>query len=264
DSRPGSTPWRRTGSPACAPTCRGRSPRPRTGPRCWWPPGCATRGPVPSSSICRPPRPTGPAPTSPPPSPAPASRSPRSWTPTTAPPSTASSTPTTRRASTAAPTCSCWRPTRSTRRCVRPEPPSLRPRGRPPDARRPPRGPRSGGAGRPSWAVPGSGAVQPGRVRAEAPVLVQRADRREVLGVQGEVEHVDVLPDPRRRHGLRDHDVAELEVPAQHHLGRGALVLARDGDDRRDLQQALALAQRRPRLRGDAPLRVVLTRRVLL
>src|SRR5690606_39596073 len=112
----------------------------------------------------------------------------------------------------AAPPSPGWRPPRSPRRNGRPAPPP------PAGGRRtrdgPPAAPGNGGAERPSWAVPGSGAVQPGGVRSDAPVLVQGADRREVLGVQGEVEHVDVLPDPRRRHGLRDHDVAELEVPA--------------------------------------------------
>ncbi len=82
--------------------------------------------------------------------------------------------------------------------------------------------------------------------------------------VQAEVEDLDVLLDPRRRHGLRDHHVAQLEVPAQHDLGRCAAVLPGDGHDRRDLQQALALAERRPGLGGDALLRVVLTGGVLL
>lgn len=76
---------------------------------------CTTPARAPSSSTSPPPFPTVPAPTSPTPSPAPARCSASIWTPTTAPRWTASSTRTTRRASTTARTSSSWRPTRSIR-----------------------------------------------------------------------------------------------------------------------------------------------------
>src|SRR5947209_5989393 len=56
------------------------------------------------------------------------------------------------------------------------------------------------------------------RVRPGAAAVVELADRRHVLVVELEAEDVDVLPDPRRRGRLREHDVPELQVPAQHHL----------------------------------------------
>src|SRR2546423_8584709 len=56
------------------------------------------------------------------------------------------------------------------------------------------------------------------RVRPGSPGLVELADRRHVLVVELEAEHVDVLPDPLGRRRLRENDVAELDVPAQHHL----------------------------------------------
>ena len=64
----------------------------------------------------------------------------------------------------------------------------------------------------------GRGALRPGR-RGPG------RDRRQVVVVELEAEDVEVLRDPRRRHGLRDHDRAELHVPAQDHLGRRAAVL---------------------------------------
>jgi len=54
---------------------------------------------------------------------------------------------------------------------------------------------------------------------AQAPV--QRADHLVVRGAQPEVEDVEVLADPGRGDRLGEHDVAALDVPAQHDLGRG-------------------------------------------
>ena len=62
---------------------------------------------------------------------------------------------------------------------------------------------------------------------------VQRGDHLVVVGGQPEVEDVDVLPDPGRGDRLGEHDVAALDVPAQHHLGRG---LAGALGDRHDLR----------------------------
>ena len=47
-----------------------------------------------------------------------------------------------------------------------------------------------------------------------------------------------------------DHDVAELQVPAQDHLRRGAVVVGGDGFDRPVFEQ-VALGQRAPGLGGD-------------
>lgn len=81
---------------------------------------------------------------------------------------------------------------------------------------------------------------------------VQPGEGGQIRVVQHEVEDVDVLGDARGGDGLRDDDVADLEVPAQHHLGGGPAVLGGELGDRRVLQQALALAQRRPGLGRDA------------
>jgi len=69
------------------------------------------------------------------------------------------------------------------------------------------------------------------RVGAGPLVTVQRADRLHLSSRQPEVEQVDVLADPVRGDRLGEDDVAALEVPAQHHLGRG---LGRPPGDRRD------------------------------
>ena len=54
---------------------------------------------------------------------------------------------------------------------------------------------------------------------------------------------------------LREHDVAQLDVPAQHHLGRRLAVAARRFGDHRVVEHA-ALGDRRPRLGGDPVLGV--------
>ncbi len=56
----------------------------------------------------------------------------------------------------------------------------------------------------------------------------------------------------RRCHGLGDDDRAQLDVPAQHDLGRRAAVLAARSDDHRVGEQLAALGQRAPRLGRDA------------
>jgi len=66
---------------------------------------------------------------------------------------------------------------------------------------------------------------------AQAPV--QRADHLVVRRAQPEVEDVEVLADPGRGDRLGEHDVAALDVPAQHDLGRG---LAGPLGDRHDLR----------------------------
>jgi hypothetical protein len=68
--------------------------------------------------------------------------------------------------------------------------------------------------------------------------------------VQREVEDLEVLRDPRRGHGFRDRDQAVVQMPAQHHLGRGLPVLLGDLRQGGVLQQ-LALPQRTPRFGGD-------------
>src|SRR5690349_135179 len=91
------------------------------------------------------------------------------------------------------------------------------------------------------------------RVGADPVALVERADGAHLLVVELEAEDVEVLGDSLGRHRLRDHDVAELEVPADHHLTRGLAVPLRDLDDR-GVVEHLALRQRAPRLGGDAEL----------
>src|ERR1700755_107350 len=62
-------------------------------------------------------------------------------------------------------------------------------------------------------------------IGAGAMAGIQSGDRRQVVFGEIEVEEVEVLPHPRRGDRLRDHHVAELEVPAQDHLGDGALMV---------------------------------------
>src|SRR5207248_7727823 len=66
---------------------------------------------------------------------------------------------------------------------------------------------------------PASGHV---RVRAGAARLaaVERVDAGHCVGVELEVEHLEVLADPGGRGRLRDDHVPALDVPAQDDLGR--------------------------------------------
>src|SRR5438105_3607994 len=52
-------------------------------------------------------------------------------------------------------------------------------------------------------------------VRAGAAAFVQFRDRGHVLGLEFEAENVQVLPHPVPLHRLREHDVAQLQLPAQ-------------------------------------------------
>ena len=102
------------------------------------------------------------------------------------------------------------------------------------------------------------------RVRTGAAGLapVEGADSVDVGGLKFEIEQLEVLPHPRGRHRLREHDVATLEVPAQHYLRRRLANLVsqlRDGG----LTKHLALRDRRPRLNGDPVLPAVGTYRVV-
>src|ERR1700733_244320 len=83
------------------------------------------------------------------------------------------------------------------------------------------------------------------RVGAHALVLVQRADRLDVLTGELEVEDVDVLCDALGLDRLREDDVA-----AQDNLGRRLPDPAGDGDDLRVVEHSPP-ADRGPGLDGD-------------
>jgi hypothetical protein len=93
---------------------------------------------------------------------------------------------------------------------------------------------------------------------------VEGVDRGELDVGEIEVEDVEVLLDPRRRHRLGDGLTALLQVPAQHHLGRCLGVGGRDLVDDRVRQGAAVgavpvegdAADRRPRLGQDPVLGV--------
>src|ERR1700733_7493373 len=76
------------------------------------------------------------------------------------------------------------------------------------------------------------------RVGAHALVLVQRADRLDVLTGELEVEDFDVLGDALGLDRLREDDVAALDVPAQDDLGRRLPDPAGDGDDLRVVEHS--------------------------
>ena len=67
--------------------------------------------------------------------------------------------------------------------------------------------------------VPGSGPIRSPRSSASIAAISS--------SVSSKSKTLEVLADPLRRHRLRDHDVAELQVPAEHDLGRRALVARR-------------------------------------
>src|SRR6478672_9176292 len=67
----------------------------------------------------------------------------------------------------------------------------------------------------------GLGRREDGGVGADPLAGVEAGERRHVVLAQLEVEDLDVLADPLRRHRLRDRDVAELQMPAQDRLRRG-------------------------------------------
>ena len=97
---------------------------------------------------------------------------------------------------------------------------------------------------------------RPGRGRC-APPRSSGREGRQVVGVELEAEDVEVLRDPARGDRLGDHDVAELEVPAQDRLGRRDPVLV--GDAARSPSSARTDAtggERAPGL-GEDPVRGV-------
>src|ERR1700743_1859937 len=66
------------------------------------------------------------------------------------------------------------------------------------------------------------------RVRAGPVAGIETGDRRQVVFGELEVEDVEVLADAGRGDRLRDHHVAELQVPAQGHSGGGRAGTAGD------------------------------------
>src|SRR6185312_3640447 len=65
-------------------------------------------------------------------------------------------------------------------------------------------------------------------VRAGAMAGLEAGDRRQVVFAQLEIEEIEVGADPLRGHRLRDHHVAQLQVPTQDHLGDGRLMVGGD------------------------------------
>src|SRR6187200_679756 len=130
--------------------------------------------------------------------------------------------------------------------------------------------------------VAGLGVVDDLRVRVHAELLgvgpaahagVQGIDRRDLLGLQREVEDPEVLRDAVRLDRLRDRTEPMLDVPAQDGLRRGLAVLGSELGDDRIGQRAAGLigaghvdedaAEWRPRLGNDAQLGVRLAQRGL-
>src|SRR5690606_28386483 len=99
-----------------------------------------------------------------------------------------------------------------------------------------------------------SAALVPEHVRVDGAGLapVEGGEGAHVGLRELEAEHVQVLAQPFAAIGLGDGHVAELNVPAQHHLGGRAGQPLRDANDSGLPQQLAALADRRPRLRHDA------------
>ena len=107
--------------------------------------------------------------------------------------------------------------------------------------------------------------VDLGRVGAHPAVLVQRVDRDHLVGAELEAEDVEVLRPAVARVRLRDHDVARLQVPAQHDLGGLHSVRRRGILDRRKTEQfVLALAEWPPGLGVDSMLSLELPQFALL
>jgi len=96
-------------------------------------------------------------------------------------------------------------------------------------------------------------------IRSGALARLKSGDLGHVLGVQTEAKDVDVLPNPLWRDRLWQHDVAQLNLPAHHHLGRGAAVLAGDRPDDRVVDK-LPGPQRAPAFGQDAELGVNLAK----
>src|SRR4051812_6478256 len=111
-------------------------------------------------------------------------------------------------------------------------------------------------------------------VWAAADTLVERVDRRDLLGREREVEDVEVLADAVRLDRLGDRAESVLDVPAQDDLCGGLAVLGREMGDDRIGQRTTRLvgaghvdqdaAERRPCLGDDAELGVNRAQRALL
>src|SRR5699024_2859828 len=122
------------------------------------------------------------------------------------------------------------------------------------------------GPGRPCACC--SGALVAGelvRVRAAAGrgTLVQRADRLDLLRGESQVQGGEVGDVALRCDRLRDHHVAQCQVPGQQHLGGIDAVGLGDLRDDRVLELTTALAQRRPGLGDDVLAGVVPAQLVL-
>ena len=93
-------------------------------------------------------------------------------------------------------------------------------------------------------------------MRRDTPRTIARVDRIDCgdLGIrQREIDDVDVLGQPLTSHRLREHDVALIEVPAQHDLRRGLAMGSRRVRDSGDREQVvLALSERTPGFDPDA------------
>jgi hypothetical protein len=96
------------------------------------------------------------------------------------------------------------------------------------------------------------GVAYPSNVSGSKPALapIQLGNPIDLVLAELEVEHPEVLLDPLRGDGLRDHGGAELEVPAEHDLRRRAAVAGRDFLDH-GIVERLTPAVRAPRLGGD-------------
>src|SRR6478735_6320590 len=98
--------------------------------------------------------------------------------------------------------------------------------------------------------------------------LIEGVDRRELVGGELEVEHVEVGSDALGVDRLRDRGASLLEVPTQHHLRRGLAVYGGDLADLRIVERRRAAVtaiagdatHRRPGLRQNPVLGVRLLR----
>src|SRR3954468_19579032 len=85
-------------------------------------------------------------------------------------------------------------------------------------------------------------------VEEAAGLLVKRGDRGQILGVEHEVEHDEILPHAFLAYRLRDGHDAALGEPGQDNLRNALAVLAPDGGEPLVLEQAvLALGEGAPR-----------------
>src|ERR1700694_1377037 len=91
--------------------------------------------------------------------------------------------------------------------------------------------------------------------RTQSCLPAERRDGRHVLRTQLEIEHVEVTHNSLGGHRLRDDDITELDMPPNQYLRRGFSARICDGGNRGIAQQG-SLAQRTPRLGGDAQLSV--------